>query len=169
MATYKESIRKRHLSERDATVCKICGRRFKLLGRHVTSTHNMSVDEYKLKYDLPLSVGLCSQELFDVASNRQKEHCKHPGWRESLSLAKRKSTIGIPQRSKLLKVALQRMMSNADERWNNRRDEFTAMWASRKPIAEMAQAFNCARKTIRDRRRWFGLPERVISPSADSM
>jgi len=42
--------------------CLLCGRRFRRLGGHLASKHNVSVDEYRSRFGLPWTRGLVSAD-----------------------------------------------------------------------------------------------------------
>lgn len=43
-------------------ICEICGKTFLALGKHVSTTHGISVREYQIEYGLPVSKGIMAQE-----------------------------------------------------------------------------------------------------------
>ena len=66
-------------------ICKICGKAFDNLGNHIYPNHGITVREYKIKFDLPISMSLSSKERFKKLSARPlnsgvfKKGCNHQG------------------------------------------------------------------------------------------
>jgi hypothetical protein len=54
-------------------MCKICGREYVFLGSHICQSHNISVDEYREKFELNRNTPLCSAEL---SKTRRKILCR---------------------------------------------------------------------------------------------
>lgn len=44
-------------------ICHICGKSYPKLGAHIRSAHKMTAKEYKKKFGLSLSLGLCSEKI----------------------------------------------------------------------------------------------------------
>lgn len=61
----------------DKMQCHICGQFFSFLAQHVRAKHKISPTDYKLKYDLPMSIGLCSKAISKERS--QRPHPKNWG------------------------------------------------------------------------------------------
>ena len=61
----------------DKIQCLLCGKEFKNLGNHLMA-HNISGNDYRLRYNIPKKTGLCtkaaSKALSDNISEEQKEH-----------------------------------------------------------------------------------------------
>jgi len=65
----------------DEITCLLCGNGFVSLAKHLSAIHRMTSDEYKVKFDLPLSRGLVtdkfhksrSEECIDRGIGRDKE------------------------------------------------------------------------------------------------
>jgi hypothetical protein len=49
--------------------CLLCGKQYKSLATHIQRIHNVSVDDYKIKYGLPFSIGLVAEETRKKYSN----------------------------------------------------------------------------------------------------
>jgi hypothetical protein len=49
--------------------CLECGKEYKLLSNHIWQTHDMSVRDYKLKHNLPLSKALADEEWLEKMRN----------------------------------------------------------------------------------------------------
>ena len=52
----------------DRIQCLICGKWYKSLGKHVYTKHKITAKNYKIKFGLPRSRGLCSCKTFDKHS-----------------------------------------------------------------------------------------------------
>jgi hypothetical protein len=59
----------------DKITCFECGRSFKMLGVHVWRTHKMSADEYRIKYNIPITRALsCKDDLDRRSAQTKKRH-----------------------------------------------------------------------------------------------
>lgn len=56
----------------DLIYCLECGGRYKSLASHIHHSHTLSPDDYRRKYNIPMSYGLCSRSLKAQVSNRAK-------------------------------------------------------------------------------------------------
>jgi len=54
----------------DRVVCLLCGRSYKVLSSHLKAKHDMTTDEYRERYRIPWSYGLCGTEHVEI----QREH-----------------------------------------------------------------------------------------------
>lgn len=52
----------------DKVQCHICGKYYSLLGKHVSATHNMTTEDYKIEYGLSLGVALCGTGISALRS-----------------------------------------------------------------------------------------------------
>lgn len=52
----------------DKVQCHICGKYYSLLGKHVSATHNMTTEDYKIEYGLSLGVALCGTGISSLRS-----------------------------------------------------------------------------------------------------
>jgi predicted transcriptional regulator len=50
----------------DRITCLLCGKPYKALGGHLSAVHGMSADDYKAKYGLPFTFGLCGESVSDA-------------------------------------------------------------------------------------------------------
>ena len=53
----------------DQVQCHLCGKWFESVGSHLTMTHHMSSEDYKVRYGLTLGTALCSRQI----SNRNRQ------------------------------------------------------------------------------------------------
>jgi hypothetical protein len=54
----------------DKIQCLLCGKWFKMLATHIVRVHNISVDDYKIKYQIPWTYGLiCSDSAKKCRQN----------------------------------------------------------------------------------------------------
>lgn len=66
-------------------ICKICGKAYDNLGNHIYPSHNITTREYRIQFDLPISMSLSSKERFKKLSARPipptayKKGCNHKG------------------------------------------------------------------------------------------
>jgi hypothetical protein len=51
---------KKHFSGEFVT-CLLCGKEYRAIGNHIVRIHNMSIDEFKVKYNIPWSYSLSSE------------------------------------------------------------------------------------------------------------
>jgi len=66
------------LVERDGKVlCNECGKWFTTLAPHIKKIHKMSADEYKDKYGINRTVGLCSKKFSSKMSDIMTKRMKH--------------------------------------------------------------------------------------------
>ncbi len=57
-------------------LCLLCGRKFKKLGGHITRVHEISVDDYREKYNIPWTYGLLTKDsktCYAGAMNARRE------------------------------------------------------------------------------------------------
>ncbi|WP_395396261.1 MucR family transcriptional regulator (plasmid) [Novosphingobium sp. BL-8A] len=59
----------------DSIVCLECGSKFKTIRRHIASDHDLSVEEYRLRWNLPIDYPLVSSEY----AERRRELAKSIG------------------------------------------------------------------------------------------
>lgn len=161
------------MSEEMATVCRECGKRYRMLGKHVLK-HGLSPHDYKLKYDLPLSVGLVCQETFDrMSESKHKMWVEDPGKMAALQLANppgHRWPIDYKPRGRLARNLPVRAKGYRDQlkaaataKWEARKPEFVAMWMDGKPLAEMAAHFGTGTASIRNWRvKWQLPPRRMV-------
>ncbi len=66
----------------DKMQCHVCGKFFSSLGAHVNMAHKISMDDYRIKYDLPMSIGLCSKAISKERSDRaiKRDHDGDKTW-----------------------------------------------------------------------------------------
>jgi len=62
--------------------CLICGKNYINLGVHVKKKH-MPCNEYKIKFNIPLSVALADKALCDSLSISAKQRLEDPEWLEA--------------------------------------------------------------------------------------
>lgn len=171
----KETRRRKYLNEGDGSVCRECGKVFKMLGKHVSAAHGISPRDYKIKHGLPLTLGLVSEELFNRLSTIRSGHKnKDPLMMVRMLVANppgpgHKCHRG-PTEGKLsdnLKVRAYahraRQERNATELWESRREMFTKLWMEGATIATIMSVFGVSEGTVRSRRRTYGLPARKMT------
>ena len=59
---------------KDAYMCEICHKWFAGLGYHIAQTHNMTADEYKVKFGLEKNKCLCVKRISNKLSESNKKH-----------------------------------------------------------------------------------------------
>lgn len=177
MKHIRERIRKAYLSEVDATVCRICGKTYKMLGKHVAA-HGHNPESYKLQYGLPLSVGLTSSETFKKLSDGKVEYIKNNP--DQLS----KMRLNNPPGSGRKRISQGKLAENLKDRaanfrrqqrlaayesWMTRKAELSDMWLALKKVKEIALHFNVSEGSIRKWARIFNLPKRIQTFSFDML
>lgn len=63
----------------DCIVCLLCGKAYRSIGQHITAIHDMTVDEYRQRYDIPWTYGLVcgeSEQLYSQAAKKRMDE----GW-----------------------------------------------------------------------------------------
>lgn len=171
MSTVRGTVRKKYMTEEDSTVCRECGKTYKLLGKHVV-THGLSPRDYKLKYGFPLTVGLCSSSTFDKFSQTKQQLFKDqpmmlvrlllsmpPGARAQGHRAEGKLSENLPVRAKAYR---DQCAARSKAIWDSRKDEFIKLWKNGVTIAKMAEHFGCKPSSIRNHRREWNLPAREM-------
>lgn len=63
----------------DEIQCLLCGNGFSMLGQHLTHAHEISAREYKIRFGLPLSVGLLGTEVKEKLVNIGYEQIEKQG------------------------------------------------------------------------------------------
>jgi predicted transcriptional regulator len=56
----------------DKIQCLLCGKWFIALGQHIAKSHDISIPEYKVKFNIPHSYGLIGAELKQVMRENNK-------------------------------------------------------------------------------------------------
>ncbi len=59
--------------KRDHVVCLDCGKRMKMLKRHLSTEHNMSPEEYKARWDLPADYPLVAPSYAETRRDLAKK------------------------------------------------------------------------------------------------
>ena len=54
--------------DEDKVQCHICGRWFSHLGKHVSSTHKMLAEDYKIEYGLSIGTAICGRSISSLRS-----------------------------------------------------------------------------------------------------
>jgi predicted transcriptional regulator len=57
----------------DRLVCLVCGSPFRMLKRHLNTEHDLTVNEYRERYDLPRSYPVVSPDYAKVRSHLAKQ------------------------------------------------------------------------------------------------
>lgn len=83
----------------ETVLCLLCGRQYTALGGHLGAVHQLSSDDYKIRFGIPLRYGLASKP-FRQASARRMKRQKREG---NLPVKPSKATI-----QKMLKARLNR-------------------------------------------------------------
>ena len=91
----------------DRIECLICGKWFKSLATHIVRIHGVTVDEYKIKFNLPWGRGLVANETRDNCSNAIKKRIAE-GNTPFINF------IGNPETMKKAQQAKKRMFRNYD-------------------------------------------------------
>jgi hypothetical protein len=65
---FEDSESVKHYFSGDRIICLLCGRSMKSLSIHLRCVHAMSVDDYREKYGLPWSRGLCADATRTIYS-----------------------------------------------------------------------------------------------------
>jgi len=52
----------RHYLAGESIICLLCGKNYKKLGHHLSRIHGVTVDEYKKRYNIPWTYGLCCRD-----------------------------------------------------------------------------------------------------------
>ena len=173
MTTIRGTRRKLFLDETAATVCRVCGKRYKMLGRHVFK-HGFTVESYKLEHGLPLSVGLVADETFEKFSLRGIKRMNNDAIKLKMALCnppgsqrgkKRSRQIGalsenLPIRAKAYRDSLR---AAATEKWSIRKPEFVRLWISGASLKSMAEVFGTKPCSIRNWVRNWNLPRRKMA------
>ena len=173
MGSIKGTVRKNYLSENDATICKECGRCFRMLGKHVMA-HGMSPREYRIKYGLPLTVGLVCAETFSAMSESKTElHKNNPLLMAKMLAAnppghghkcRRGKAAGALARDLTIRAeAYRKMISRKSaEMWEARRNKIMEMWLAGDSYRVICDLFKCSECTLRNHLRQWGAPKRKI-------
>jgi hypothetical protein len=72
----------------DKIQCLLCGKWFVALGQHIAKSHDISIPEYKVEFNIPHSRGLVGAELKRVMRERNKDA---PWLAKMIEAGKRKS------------------------------------------------------------------------------
>lgn len=64
------TLGKQDFDYKSRPICKICGKAFDNLGNHVYPAHKITINEYKIKFDLPSGMHLSSKERLKKLSAR---------------------------------------------------------------------------------------------------
>ncbi|MBU6247102.1 MAG: MucR family transcriptional regulator [Xanthomonadaceae bacterium] len=172
MSTIKGTRRKQYLDETMATVCKVCGKRYKMLGKHVFK-HGYTPESYKLEHGLPLSVGLCSSATFEKLSELRVSEIKEnpdrllkmrlqnpPGKRWPIGRARGVLSLNLPFRAKAYR---DHVRAAATAKWEARKEEFVSMWLAGVPMKDMAVKYTTTVSSIRNWVRNWNLPRRTMT------
>jgi hypothetical protein len=159
---------------KNAIACLICGLEFRSVSNHVKLKHGISARDYKLRFDLPLSVGLTTPDVRKRAQENGRAQCEgtdkilrmqvaagpqgsHRGHKQVGALAK---TLGSRARKWQDTVRNERI-----QRFNERREEFTRQWLALRSPSSIAKFFGVDPKTVERMRHHYGLPERITTIS----
>jgi predicted transcriptional regulator len=72
-AKLKPSVPVKKSITRKYIVCLECGRKFKMLSHHLSSTHGISAREYLVKWNLPRTYPMIARESADRRAMRAKK------------------------------------------------------------------------------------------------
>ena len=119
--------------------CQICGLISENLSTHISRTHNMKSDEYKSKYNMPLTSGAWSKKISEANAKE-----KNPGWKHGGKLS---------SWSKTSKYFSEESKEKAKENRKGKRSSDFDYWLN-KCDGDEAEA----RKLYKDRQTTNGLP-----------
>jgi hypothetical protein len=94
----------------DKIQCLLCGKWFIALGQHIAKSHDISIPEYKVKFNIPHSYGLIGAELKQV----MRENNKNVPWlAKMIDAGKKKSTEKGRKQNPLTRFSKRRKRKNA--------------------------------------------------------
>ena len=73
----------RRYFEGDRIVCLMCGKTYRKLGVHLLKIHTMTPDEYRARFGIPWTYGLCCGETTELHSEEAKLKYVTGEWRAS--------------------------------------------------------------------------------------
>lgn len=152
--------------------CLICWLEFRSVSSHVKNKHGISIRDYKLQFDLPLSAGLTTPDVRKRAQENGRAQCEgtnkilrmqvaagpqgsHGGHKQMGALAK---TLGSRARKWQETVRNERI-----QRFDERQEEFTRQWLAMHTQSSIAKFFGIDPKTVERMRGHYGLPKRITT------
>ena len=167
MTSVRHAQRERFGDITSLTVCKICGKECVGLAQHVVAAHGMLARDYKIKFGLPLMVGLTSPSLHQkLKAIREDVHAADPMLRVRMAVkvvpgsqrAFPGQEPGATWRGSATYLAKHRAAKA--KLCDDRRDRLTDLWLSGTPVKQIAAEFGCNESTVANHRRKLNLPAR---------
>lgn len=165
----KERHRLDHVGECDLVPCLVCGRRFINPCKHVVASHGMTAKEYKLKFGIPISLGLTGHA--DHLRRRQQVTERYRRDPDALNEFIRKGreaekrqviyngnhhqTTGI----KKLREVNKRRHEEFLAAWDCKREEILAMWSRGESIIDILRVFGIQYYLLYRLARAWGFPK----------
>jgi hypothetical protein len=138
--------------------CLFCGRWYKALVTHITAIHGISADEYKARFNLPLSRGLLCASSRELRSTQMREMERRFGWGDILvetEATRRDAGIAKPRPRK---SRFKSRVSAANGRQNREVSARPCPVCGSVMLYRNATRFTCSRQCWNTFRRQQGIP-----------